>query len=564
MTEEEKILESKNVTELKALAKKLNLKGYSKLKKQPLIKFILKGSNTKTLRSYIKPNKRKIKARYLWSIFLIIAAVVGFYVDVSSLFSVNPSSKEADFNPIAIDSFKTNILILPFNPDRNCTFLETNYEKVFLERFKNIRDTFNIDLEPIYVDTEQCPQTDNEASKIGEMYNADIVLWGHFDETCKDTNKVRIRYTITNELLKNSYAFKGDTGFRPLNGINDLREGYLQKEVDYIIFHSIALGEFHKGNYRKTLRLLTNINVDRCNEHFMSLMGATYLKLERFEKAFQISNTIIDTCNLRNSSSLLLKAEIIFFNRINSSFNKENIDTAINYFTLAIELDSSINSAYNNRGCLYEELSMNEQALKDYSKAIKLTPKEPIYLLNRANLFSKTNKNNLALRDINEILQINKKFIAAYKVRASINVRMGKVYEALDDINFAISSNDKDSESYSVRAFIHYNMLNFDLALQDCEKSITINPMSQQAYNVKGIILFAQGKIEQSAQEFTKAIDIAPYRTRVYLNRIKSYISLGKFDLAKTDLDKVLQLESNNQEAQKLMFEVETKLEKLE
>jgi tetratricopeptide (TPR) repeat protein len=58
------------------------------------------------------------------------------------------------------------------------------------------------------------------------------------------------------------------------------------------------------------------------------------------------------------------------------------------------------------------------QALKDYTEAIKLDPKDSAYYYNRGMTYSKIENTNQAIIDFTKAIEINTKDADAYKSRA--------------------------------------------------------------------------------------------------------------------------------------------------
>jgi tetratricopeptide (TPR) repeat protein len=74
-------------------------------------------------------------------------------------------------------------------------------------------------------------------------------------------------------------------------------------------------------------------------------------------------------------------------------------DEAIKDFTKAIELNPELADAYSNRGSAYAEISKFEEAIKDYTKAIGLNPGLAAAYLNRSTVYRKTGRGELAEKD---------------------------------------------------------------------------------------------------------------------------------------------------------------------
>ena len=81
----------------------------------------------------------------------------------------------------------------------------------------------------------------------------------------------------------------------------------------------------------------------------------------------------------------------------------KNFNSAIIYYTKAIELDPKLTAAYNNRGNAYHNLKNYEVAIADYTKAIELDPKLAAAYNNRGNAYKSLGKNNEANADFAKV-----------------------------------------------------------------------------------------------------------------------------------------------------------------
>jgi len=84
------------------------------------------------------------------------------------------------------------------------------------------------------------------------------------------------------------------------------------------------------------------------------------------------------------------------------SFDSGNYNAAVDAFTKAIELDPRLINAYSFRGNAYFNLGDYKQAIRDYNKAIKLSPldREYAYIYyNRGNVYYMLGDHQQAIRD---------------------------------------------------------------------------------------------------------------------------------------------------------------------
>ena len=111
-------------------------------------------------------------------------------------------------------------------------------------------------------------------------------------------------------------------------------------------------------------------------------LGGTYndivhlKKTEQLEEAMHLVNRTLKK-HPKQADFLNLKAMVILSQgAIN---DKKNDSIAITFLDQAIEVDSNRAAFYNNRGWLYQLLGKYDRAIKDFSKAAKLNPRNIRY-----------------------------------------------------------------------------------------------------------------------------------------------------------------------------------------
>ena len=83
-------------------------------------------------------------------------------------------------------------------------------------------------------------------------------------------------------------------------------------------------------------------------------------------------------------------------------------------------------------------LGRNEQAVADYSEAIKLNPKNAETYNNRANAYSLLGRYDDAVKDYDEAIKLDAKNARMYANRGAIKLRQRKTEEARKDFAHAI------------------------------------------------------------------------------------------------------------------------------
>jgi tetratricopeptide (TPR) repeat protein len=209
----------------------------------------------------------------------------------------------------------------------------------------------------------------------------------------------------------------------------------------------------------------------------------------------------------------------------NDLFQKQLFDGAISAYNEAIQIYPNYADAYFNKGLCYKKKKDWDKALSEYSNAIKADPE----------------------------------FKEAYLQR--INIIISDEYRQFCDDLFYQSHEDNDPG-----IFDNYNV-QVNKAIDEATKYIELFPMDWQGYCARGNayneLTGHEKDMEELAEDFSTAIRVAPDSPLPYFYRAKCYSRHYQYyDKALIDFNKALELDSNFKEAQKLLTELKSKIER--
>lgn len=139
------------------------------------------------------------------------------------------------------------------------------------------------------------------------------------------------------------------------------------------------------------------------------------------------------------------EASYAYYSLAHIYFDQDN-DISLKNLDKAIELGLNSPEAYYWRGIVNSEEGNSQQALDDYSKAIKLLPGHNSCFYNNRGLVQKELGNlDAALSDFDTSVGIDSNFAKGYLNRYSINLKKGKLIKAFSDLVMYIKL---DPEAY--------------------------------------------------------------------------------------------------------------------
>ena len=111
--------------------------------------------------------------------------------------------------------------------------------------------------------------------------------------------------------------------------------------------------------------------------------------------------------------------------------------------------------AWNARGFLYASQGRMEQALSDFTQAVRLDPANATYLSNLGVASLESGKADQALVAFNKALEVGPQSTLALKHRGMAYRQLGKLQHALHDFNAAILLDGQDATIYADRAVVY-------------------------------------------------------------------------------------------------------------
>ena len=216
------------------------------------------------------------------------------------------------------------------------------------------------------------------------------------------------------------------------------------------------------------------------------------------------------------------KARAVFHNGRGLQYlEKGQYDQAITEFTKAIKLEPKLAEVYYNRGVAYGEKGQDNQAISDYTKAIELNPKFAWAYYNRGNAYEEKGHYDQAISDYTKAIELNPRDADVYNNRGLVYVEKGQHDQAIADYTRAIELNPRDADVYNNRGYAYHHKGHYDQAIADYNKAIELNPRDAYAYNNLAWLLATcpDSKYRNGA----KALDLA--QTAVEFD--KSYHNIG-------------------------------------
>lgn len=307
---------------------------------------------------------------------------------------------------------------------------------------------------------------------------------------------------------------------------------------------------------------------DYKNERIYEILNMFYDKKSQRtdDKLNELVNELIELTGL-NIKTLKIVGEIYS--------TRENYESAVKYFTNAIELDPYEDEFYTKRAKVYENMKLYDLALDDYTRVIELCPDQYTSYLKRASFFEKiVTDYSRAIEDYRTALSLNptKKYIQSniidcylksgdtlkaleeikgnaynyrrnceiyltckyyeeavkcysniieyysqdiksYLGRASAYFKLGRYASAINDILIYLDYYQNDVDAITRLAFSYLNIEDYINSERYFMKSLNINT-DYPALIGLAVLSYQQKKLKKSLHFFSRALELCPELSR--------------------------------------------------
>ena len=218
------------------------------------------------------------------------------------------------------------------------------------------------------------------------------------------------------------------------------------------------------------------------------------LALPDFDKAIEMNPALLDA----------------HYNRALLHFERRDYDKTIVDLTAVIALNPRFAPAYTVRGQAYAQGGHHDRALADYAKALQLDPRPAEVWLRRSSSLLATGELDRAIADLDEAIKLAPGLANAYLARAHAKNRKHDAVGAVEDADKAIQLQPMLAPAYIARASAHTTLRQFDQALTDYNKVIELLPKSAEMYLRRAEVLEALGRTQSANADRARAASLSP------------------------------------------------------
>ena len=230
-------------------------------------------------------------------------------------------------------------------------------------------------------------------------------------------------------------------------------------------------------------------------------------------------------------------------------YEKAEYNQAIKEFSLAIRINPEYSLAYNSRGDAYYRLGDYEKSQQDSSAAIRNNPEDANAYYDRGFSLYSIGEYNGAIIDYNQAIKLNPEYANAYYGRGLARYQIKENKKAIADFNQAIAINPKFASAYFQRGMIRREIGEKLKAIKDYDEAIKINPKYTEAYYERGKTHYALNQRHLGKKDFTKVIELDSKFVEAYVALADVYTDLGYPKQAYENYEKAIEMNPENAKA---------------
>jgi tetratricopeptide (TPR) repeat protein len=278
------------------------------------------------------------------------------------------------------------------------------------------------------------------------------------------------------------------------------------------------------------------------------------------EKKFDTALALYDQALRLHLSAT--KASEAYYGRANAETEKARYDEAIRDFSEALKLNPKMVAACWGRGYASQLKGDLDNALRDYAEYVRSDQNAGRVYFNRGLIYLQRKEWAKAVEDFSESIRCEPENSYAYFDRGSALAELSELDGALASLDAAISIDPTLAEAYRIRATVHRKRGELDRAQSDELLAAKLTPPTAPSILGpfrSGADLLDDARLAETSGRYDEAIDLCDkalatklrpfYMSNAYMTRGNCYAGKGDWDKALRDYDEAVQIQPNNYDA---------------
>ena len=226
------------------------------------------------------------------------------------------------------------------------------------------------------------------------------------------------------------------------------------------------------------------------------------------EASIQACTALINSGRLSQAS-----APFAFYRRAIAHERNGDLDQAIRDYSEAIRLDQDSPGPFYNRGLAYAAKGDHTRAIGDYSEAIRLYPDYAQAFSSRGLAYVRKGDLDQAIRDFDEAIRLDREYPEAWNNRGLVYAHRGDLDRAIQHFDQALRLRGRYPEALTNRGYSYADKGDYRQAIRDFDEAVRLYPSDHLAWKGRGHVRFYSGEFSAAVLDFAEASRLEPMDT---------------------------------------------------
>jgi len=193
---------------------------------------------------------------------------------------------------------------------------------------------------------------------------------------------------------------------------------------------------------------------------------------------------------------------------------KDNLDEAVEKFTLSIEYMPNFPLAYHNRAIAHKLLGNYEDSRKDLMTAISLNEDISVFYFTLAKLSERLENPNEAINYYQEAIDKNPEYIEARTNYSTLQKTLGNYDEAIVELEEIANTTENKAKSHFILGGFYLMYGEYEDAISEFDKYLIDNGSDSDALFNRGLSKILMGAKRDGCEDLSESIDIKSNQKR--------------------------------------------------
>ena len=226
------------------------------------------------------------------------------------------------------------------------------------------------------------------------------------------------------------------------------------------------------------------------------------------------------------------------------------VDEALVNYTNALRINPAYEDALNNIGFALAGKKRPLEAIPCYEAALRIRPNQVEVHNNLGNALSDIGQIPAAIEQYRYVLRAQPEHADAHNNLGIALAMQGKLDEAIEHFHAALRFKPNYASAHSNLGNALAAQRKFDLAIAEYQESLKLNPTDPQAHNNLGNVLAEQSRLDEAVEQYTEALRLNTNNPEAQFNLGMALARQGKKDQARAHYREALRLKPDYSAAQ--------------